>query len=244
MGFQLTNVTLIFTLFLLAAGLSGGMLPLYTKLKERGLHCLLALGTGMLLGTIFLHMLPEALSRHGSPLLVLVGLLVVFILERLVFTAPNGNGLSHEVIGLTAFTGLSVHAIIVGLGLATQLADPIGRTTLMTSLLIHKLSETFALSTVFLLAGYSRKKAINLIVAFSFFTPTALVFGHFLLRNLPEHLMGAAAGLAAGTFLYVALLDLLPEVFHHPERKWMTFGALVLGISIIAAIVGVGGHAH
>ena len=101
----------------------------------------------------------------------------------------------------------------------------------MTTTVVERLAERTQVSMI-------------LIVIFSFFTPTALIFGHFLLRNLPEHLLGAAVGLASGTFLYVALLDLLPEVFHHPERKWMTFGALVVGISIIAAIVGVGGHAH
>ena len=220
------------------------MTPLYTKLKEGGLHCLLAFGTGMLLGTIFLHMLPHAVSEHGSPLMVLLGLLTVFVIERLVFDTRHHPEESHAVIGLSAFFGLSVHALIVGLGLSAQLVDPIQRMSLMTSLLIHKFSETFSLVTVFLLAAYSQKKSIKALFIFSLLTPGALVIGHFFLERLPQDIMNYASGLAAGTFLYVALLDLLPEVFHHPKHKWLTFAALLTGIFVMIMISSLSGFSH
>ena len=233
----------IFVLFLIAAGLSGGVLPQYFRLKERGLHRLLALATGMLMGTVFYHMLPEALSPHGSPTLVLAGLLLVFVVERLVFSAGDPRE-PHAVIGATAFFGLSVHAVIVGLGLASQLANPLTQVLLMSSLLVHKFSETFALSSVFLLAGYSRGRSLQLIALFSCLTPASLIIGHCLLLRLPAYWVGTASGLAAGTFLYVALVDLLPEVFHQREGRWLSLGVLLVGIAIIAALITFGGHPH
>lgn len=235
------RLIVIVTLFLTAVGVAGGMIPIYCRYSEKGFHRLLAFGTGMLLGTVFLHMLPEALTETGSPIMVLIGLLGVFVVEKLVFGSAD-HGSSHEVIGATAFFGLSVHAITVGLGLSAQLMDPSVRMLLIISLMIHKLSETFSLSTVFQLAKYDRNKSLRLIILFSIMTPLSLLVGFFILRTLSEPLTRAASGLAAGTFLYVALVDLLPEVFHHPRGRWVSFISLLAGIAIIVLILTVLPH--
>ena len=47
--------------------------------------------------------------------------------------------------------------------------------------------------------------------------------------------------LATGTFMYVAIMNLLPEAFHHESRKRETFGALALGIGAIWLITLFGG---
>ena len=44
---------------LLVVGLAGGLLPLLVKWNDRRLHIALALSTGIFLGAVFLHMLPE-----------------------------------------------------------------------------------------------------------------------------------------------------------------------------------------
>jgi|GEM_PF-2943014 len=232
----------IFTSSLLIAGLVGGILPLFSNLKERGLHGLLALGTGMLLGTIFLHMLPESMAEQGFLLLVLLGLMTVFVVEKLVF-GQNQPG-THSLIGLTAFFGLSIHAVIAGFSFSFIFLKPIIPTALISSLLIHKMSETFALASVFLLAGYSKRKSIKLIIIFSMFTPFAVLLGLALVKTVASNYIGAAASIATGTFLYVAIVDLLPEVFHHNKGQWWNLSALLIGIAIIATIIGTSGHAH
>jgi len=261
-----TAFTTISGLFLLAVGLIGGMVPQYIRLSDRGLHRILALGTGMLLGTIFYHMLPEALEGYSSATFVLIGLLGVFVVERIIFAehrhtvevaadaddhdhahehSPEPGKSSHELIGATAFAGLSVHALMVGLGLAAQLEDPASRVALMTSLLVHKLSETFALSTIFLLAGYRRNRALVMLIIFAFIEPFGLLLGSVALRALPHGWESAVSGLAAGTFLYVALLDLMPEVFHRREGRWTSLAMLVIGIALIALMMAGGqGHRH
>ncbi len=235
------SLTIILAAFL-GAGLVGGSLPLFGNLKEKGLHSLLALGTGMLLGTIFLHMLPDAMSDHGYPILVLLGLMTVFIVEKLVFGQSQSG--THSLIGLTAFFGLSIHAFIAGFSFTFLLFGTNIPRTLLVSLIIHKLSETFALSSVFLLAGYSKRKAIKLIIIFSLFTPIAMILGVMLVKTVVADYVEAAAAIATGTFLYVALADLLPEVFHHKKGRWWNLAALLFGIGFIAAIIGTGSHAH
>jgi zinc transporter ZupT len=187
-------------------------------------------------------MLPDSMSEHGYPLLVLIGLMTVFVVEKLVF-GQNQPG-THSLIGLTAFFGLSIHAFIAGFSFSFILLKPIIPVGLISSLLIHKMSETFALASVFLLAGYSKRKSIKLILVFSMFTPIAVLLGLVLVKTVASDYIGAAAAIATGTFLYVAIVDLLPEVFHHNKGKWWNLSALLLGIAIIAAIIGTSNFAH
>jgi len=251
-------------LFLLSAGLAGGVIPQYIRLSDKGLHRFLALGTGMLIGTIFYHMLPEALESHSSATFVIVGLLGVFVVER-IFLAnvgrqhlpQKGEGGDHDpseehdhrhgthaLIGATAFAGLSIHALMVGLGLAAQLQDELTRVPLITSLLVHKLSEAFSLSTIFLLAGYPRKKALILLGVFACIEPFGQLLGGAAIATLPHGWEAGASGLAAGTFLYVALCDLLPEVFHRREGRWGSLIALTVGVVAIALMLTGNGHGH
>jgi zinc transporter ZupT len=257
---DLTAATIAAT-FLLATGMIGGAIPQFVSLSDKGLHRFLSLGTGMLLGTIFYHMLPEALEGFVPASFVILGLLGVFVVEKVIFAGTghhhhNDNAdvdadehdhsdadgdTGHRLIGVTAFAGLSVHALMVGLGLATQMGDLGAATPLLTSLLVHKTSEAFSLSTIFLLAGFEKKKALTMLGVFALIEPAGVVFGSLAMSTLPHGWEAAATGLAAGTFLYVALLDLLPEVFHRREGRWVSLLSLVIGIAVIGLMVG-GGH--
>ena len=43
-------------------------------------------------------------------------------------------------------------------------------------------------------------------------------------------------GLAAGTFLYIAILDIMVEVFHKSEDRWVNFFLMALGFALMAII--------
>lgn len=249
---------LIASAFLLSVTIAGGALPQYVKLNDRKLHLLLALGTGMLIGTIFYHMLPEALEGPGATF-VIVGLLGVFVIERLIFQPHEHNEerehhhhtpdedadcdrSGHSIIGSTALVGLSVHAAMVGLGLSVGLREGNAGGTLLASLVIHKFSEAFSLSTIFMLAGYSQARSLKLLALFSVIEPGALVLGQLFITMLPGTWESAAAGLSGGTFLYVALCDLLPEVFHRREGRWTALAALSVGVAFIGGVIMFGGR--
>jgi zinc and cadmium transporter len=55
-------------------------------------------------------------------------------------------------------------------------------------------------------------------------------------KDLQSQLTGAALAFSAGTFLFIALSDLLPEVqFHRHDRVPLTL-ALVLGVAFMGGI--------
>jgi zinc transporter 1/2/3 len=42
--------------------------------------------------------------------------------------------------------------------------------------------------------------------------------------------------LATGTFVYIAVLDIINEVFEAPQKRWPKFGILILGFVLMAGI--------
>ena len=42
--------------------------------------------------------------------------------------------------------------------------------------------------------------------------------------------------LAAGTFIYIAILDIINEVFEKPEKRWAKFSLLIIGFVLMALI--------
>ena len=83
-----------------------------------------------------------------------------------------------------------------------------------------------------------RRRAALLLVLYSASTPAGLLLGSWLALGAGSLLAPVLTGLACGTFLYVAVGDLLPEVFHGGGRLSGVVG-LLLGIGAAAAGVTV-----
>lgn len=222
----------IVLLFLL--GLLGGLIPLLVRRNDRLLHAALALATGIFLGAVFLHLLPALGTPHvhghgvgahaegGASTVVwtfvLLGVVGVYLIEALFFRSHGHDDLHrHRSVGYAAIVGLSVHALTEGIGLAAASTQEDLATPFLMSVGSHKLFESFSLCSVFLLAHFSRKKILTLIVLFSLVTPAGIIVGGLLTTNLGPLGISLLTALAAGTFLYVCLCELLPEVFHHRE---------------------------
>lgn len=254
------------SLILIGLTLAGGVVPLFAKRSERALHLLVALATGVFLGVVFLHLLPEVSQLaaevdggaehaggadhaeheggHHAPsllwLFVLVGLFGLFVLQNVVL---KGHGHSHHghadhhrhrSLGYASLIGLSVHAFTAGLGMAAverfeHIAEPF-----FLSIAGHKGSEGFSLATVFLLAGFGLTRTLLGVGLFALMTPAGIALGELFVGELSANGLGMAimTALAAGTFLYVAIGDLLPEVFHNREDVLPRLALVALGVAV------------
>lgn len=173
---------------------------------------------------------PPGLLVWGCVLLGVVGL---FLIESLILNGGgHGDEHRHLTVGWATFVGLSIHALTSGLGMAAGALNPELVTPFLVSILSHKVAESFSLTTVFMLAGFSFRKTWLLLVAFAFVTPVGVELGSLLARRVPGVALEVLTGLAAGTFLFVALGDLLPEVFH----RRIDAGRKVLLLGLGAAV--------
>jgi len=250
---------------LILVTLAGGALPLLVKWNERQLHTVLALSTGIFLGAVFLHLLPSlstlapalpktepvadgmhgTLGAHGSEtwiwLCVLVGVLGVYLVEALLLrTHDHDDEHRHRAVGYASLVGLSIHALTAGISYAAFNSKEALSTTILVAFLAHKGFEAFSLTTVFQLAHFSRARSLATIAVFSLVTPAGILVGDLLTESLGKIGLAALTALAAGTFLYVCLCELLVEVFHHREDSLKKVALLVAGIALAALFEGMG----
>ena len=236
---------LIYSLIIFLAAFLGGAITLIRKWSDELLHIFISFGAGIFLGTVFLHLLPEAFSvehKAETAAFILVGFMLVFFLERFLFlNKKKGYDTSHKVISLTALLGLSVHSVIAGIGLSVGSEYKGLDEMIFYSIISHKTTAAFALTSLFLLARISLKRCLLYLTLFSLTTPLGVIVFAPMLPTANGHVIDILLGLTAGTFLYVSVGEMLPEVFHTDKHKWFKLILLLIGI-IIIGLMGDKGH--
>jgi ZIP family zinc transporter/zinc and cadmium transporter len=81
-------------------------------------------------------------------------------------------------------------------------------------------------------ARYSEARTLALSTAVALATPVGAIATVLLTHDMPRHVMGDMLGVAAGSFLYVAASDLIPE--SHAAKHGLTGVMLLLGVGVVA----------
>jgi zinc and cadmium transporter len=213
--------------------------------------------------------LPPRQAYQQVVLWVLVGLLVMFFVERFFcfhhHEVEDGeiacshdhshdghqHQHGHELSWSGAALGLTLHSVIEGIALAAAVAHEqselrlAGLGTLLV-ILLHKPFDSMTIATLMAHGGWSLtwRHVVNGLFALAI--PLGVLIFHFGLMS--EGAGGAALfkalAFAAGTFLCIALSDLLPELqFHHHDRGKLS-AALLLGLTVAWGIVQLEGATH
>jgi zinc and cadmium transporter len=167
------------------------------------------------------------------------------------------------VAGWMAVLGLTVHTFMNGVGLAGAVKNDaeVGSSgvwilpglALFLAIALHKPADALAISTVLTRKGVSRGKITLVQFGFALMVPVgaaAFLWASDWLASYSdaqEHLnqlTGAALAFSAGTFLFIALSDLLPEVQFHSHDRVPLFLSLVLGVVLMGGIALLEGHDH
>jgi zinc and cadmium transporter len=245
------------------ACLAGGALSVLAAAGTLALHSrwispLVSFAVGALLGAVFLELLPHALE-HGATqrvmLTVLAGLLIFFLLEKLVLwrhshleaeslasggaiesERPHSHGFDGGRSGLMIVIGNSVHNFCDGIVIAaTFIADFALGTTTALAIVAHAIPQQVGDFAVLLHSGYTRRRAFVYNLATGAAMLVGGLAGYAALASMQEVLTTVLA-LAAASLLYVAVADLIPSLHRHPApgdtaRQLALIG---VGISIIA----------
>lgn len=238
-------------LLVFALTVAGGVVPLLLRASDRVQHLTVAFAAGIFLGAVFLHLLPEISSLHGAHdgmfvwLVVLLGVVLLFLLENLVFASrpvaavepgPGGErpegAVRHRAIGYATLFGLSVHAFTSGLGLSVGVEFESMKGPLLLSVVSHKAAEGFSLCAALLLSHMRKSRALLWLGVFALLTPAGALIRALLAADMSGMGLTLLSAFAAGTFLFVALCDLLPEVFHHRHDTAGKIGLLAAGVGV------------
>lgn len=216
-----------------------GTLPLTWQMRGRLYDALLSFGAGVLLSAAFLHMLPAAIPTLGpsTGLFLLAGYLLMTVLERFTMAHTCGEeACPNHRLGYTAFFGLSVHSVIAGMALGVGLLEATDMSVsvaLLAAILVHKIPETLALMGLFAASGWTQKKILVFLVLFSGMGPLGILLGSVLEIQSPT-LMSGALAISAGTFLYIASSDLLPQLHKKMKQEWLHFFAFLAGLLVLS----------
>ena len=192
--------------------------------------------------------MPAAFAEGPADLtsaMVLTGFILILLAERILFGSHRIHcgedcGHRHQVVGLVAFIGLSVHSLTAGFGLGVGLLEPELGLIIFIAIIAHKATAAFSLSTIFQLARFSRKKTFGLIILFALMTPLGALISLPFIKSMMNVSLAIPTGITAGTFLYVATIDLVPEAFHADKGRGASFVWLVLGI-LVMLLIKIGG---
>src|SRR5262245_24931995 len=247
-------------LYIVLATLAGGVLSVLVaamvtvQVLARLVKHLVSLSAGVLLGTALLQVLPEAFESTAGPqslfVTLLVGLLFFFLLEKAELYRHGhhheGDGHAHHHHydeeqagrgGWTVLVGDSIHNFCDGIIIAAAfLADT--RLGLVTSMAIiaHEIPQEVGDYIVLLNAGLSRRRALLYNAVSGWAAVIGGVVGYFVVGPW-ESLFPFLLVVAASSFIYVAVADLIPQL-QRPLPMSQTVSQLVwLAIGLVVVVL-------
>lgn len=236
LGLKLRSLVVI-----LIIGVVGGLIPLKRqspRLQSLG-NCF---SGGVFLAAAFVHMLAESvegfeeLGVHDKSafLYCMAGIFIPFFVEKLLFSrysqtsvileagAKSSTGMKSTIHIYLLLLMLSIHSLIEGVALGVQ-STSIGVSALFWAVGAHKFFDSFALGISLVKAEISTKAVVQMISLLSLMTPMGIVSGIVITtfaagkdEKGPETtnvLSEAIKAIAAGTFIYVALIEVIMEEF-------------------------------
>jgi zinc and cadmium transporter len=240
-GYSIVSVVIVS-----AISLIGILTLLLFKNIRKYTFLLVSFAIGGLFGDAFIHLLPESFedieSKMAVALLILLGILIFFVLEKVLrwrhYHLSDKEEHIHPVVAMN-LVGDAVHNLIDGMVIgATYLVSiPLGITTTL-AIILHEIPQEMGDFGILVHGGLSTKKAF----AFNFLSAATAIVGAVLSLAVGPHVQGytvALVPITAGGFIYIAGSDLLPELQHDVKigRSVLQFALILLGIGIMAALV-------
>lgn len=229
----------IYTGVIAAAILLGGMLPTLREWHRDRLPTILSLGAGIMLGSAFFHLLPEAVEALGrnTGIYILAGFLFLYFIEKFI-TVHICEAFDCEVhhLGIAAFIGIAIHSLTNGIALGSGLMAPGLGFVVFLAISAHKTPEAFTLTSVLLHSGVKKSNILLVHCVTLLMIPIGALLAYGLIPQADLTLIAKTIAFSCGTFLHISLSDLLPEVHKHSRNKALNFVAFVAGLALMALL--------
>jgi len=224
-----------------------GVIVLYLReqILNKILLILVAFSAGVLIGSAFLHLIPEAISKVGLEenallkifLYLLLGFCTFFVLEQFI-SWHHHHAKEHPEIAPFSYLILisdGIHNFIDGLIIAGSfaVAFPVGIITTL-AVILHEIPQEMGDFGVLVYCGFKKVQALFL----NFLSGITAILGGIIGFLLSEKIGQSIVFLlpfAAGNFIYIAASDLIPEIKQKTifKKSFVCFIMFLLGIIIM-----------
>ena len=230
--------------------LIGGLVLLWrSDLAHRMMTTLISIGAGAFLGAALLDMIPEALEQteDWSPIMVAVvyEYSIFFILERFLMRYFKGHlgAQSHsdhtESLPFLLILGDSLHNFLDGIIIAiAYTANPVLGLPTALAIAAHGIPQEIGDFSILLKLGWPKMKILAVNILQSLLTIPGVFIGYYLGQFI-EGYVPLFLGGAAGTFIYIAASNIIPELHHQSGHKYFfrIVAPLVASIVVIFFLV-------
>ncbi len=215
------------------------------KLKQIVL-LLVGFSAGALMGDVFIHLLPEISEQSNgltiqSSLYILSGIIFSFVMEKIIAWRhchmPIEKNHVHRFISMNIM-GDALHNFIDGIIIAASylVSIPLGISTTI-AIALHEIPQEIGDFGVLIHGGFDRKKAL----LYNFFTALTAIFGAvaILFFQTGSEIESILLPFAAGTFIYIAGSDLIPELHKESSLKsgLRQTAVFLLGVMVMSLLL-------
>jgi zinc and cadmium transporter len=210
---RVTDGKLIYALAAAGANMLGAVAVTWrSRWSVRALDAMLAFAAGFMISVALIDLFPEAIAHGGrsAAIVALGGYLAVHITQHVIGTHFHFGEETHhvsEAVSVAALVGLLLHTFVDGVAVASGLGvgGAVGALVFL-AVILHKVPEGLAISSLFLAAGQGRGRALLAAAALGAATIAGVVLTEYV-----DALRDNGLALAAGVTLYVGMSNLVPE---------------------------------
>ncbi|MEM4255391.1 MAG: ZIP family metal transporter [Candidatus Norongarragalinales archaeon] len=216
-----------------------GIVFVVSKTAEKNLGLFVSFAAGTMLAVVFLDLLPESLEAGGTLEYALLGVVLFFVLEKILFWHHHHSKTHRHPFTTLNLIGDAIHNFLDGTIIAAAfIQDSMLGFTTTIAVAAHEIPQEFGDYTILLYGGMTQKKALlfNLLSAFAAVVGALVVF---YFSSVVPNLSSVLLPLSAGGLIYIACTDLIPELKKETalNKSVIEFASFLFGVVSIWIII-------
>ena len=220
-------------------------LSLRSKIGHKSLRFMVSFAVGALLGDVFIHLLPELAAENKLDLkislIILASIIGFFLTESFIHWHHHHNETdadehNYHPVAYLNLVGDGLHNLIDGLiiGGAYLIDLQVGIATTI-AVILHEIPQEIGDFGVLIYSGFSKSKAL----LYNFLSALTALLGVIIaisVRDI-ENFSTILVAIGIGSFIYIALADLVPEIHKAKSRIISQVLIMLLGVAVMFALL-------
>lgn len=209
---------------------------------------LISVSIGALFGDVFIHLLPALFKEARSiniSLYIIIGIIFFFVFEKFLHWRHEHHAHNEQCgerilpVGYISLASDGLHNFIDGIVITVSflVSMPVGIATTL-AVILHEIPQEIGDIGILLHAGFSKKKAL----LFNFYSGLLAIggaIGALIIAEQIQTVIPAILAFTAGSFIYIAGSDLLPELHKttNPRHSFLQLFGIIIGIALMLLLL-------